>query len=70
MVEEWGGVPTFTTLIFEQIVPHLFEMAMSPSFDISDAVTNTLAGEIAKVLKLVHTKTGPPFITFLAQVPS
>jgi exportin-T len=68
MAEDWGGVPTFNTLLFEQITPRLFEMAMTPTFDTSDAVTNALAGEIAKVLKLIHIKTGPTFITFLAQV--
>lgn len=66
MAEEWGGNPTFNPLLFEHIAPRLFETAAG--LDRTDAMMNTLLGDIAKVQKIIHAKAGAAYITFLAQV--
>jgi len=68
MVEEWGGIETFNSFLFERVVPRLFETPLNPSFDLNDASSNALVLEIAKLLKLITGKTGAAFVTFLGNV--
>lgn len=43
MVEEWSGINDFQKLLYDRIVPRLFEVPLSPSFDLNDASSNAVS---------------------------
>jgi exportin-T len=68
MIEEWGSIATFNTFLYERIVPRLFELVLSPSFDLNDASSNALVIEVVKLQKIIAAKRGVEFQNFLLQV--
>lgn len=72
LIREWygkseAGPPDFDKVVFTVILPACFETIFSAKFDVEDAWTYLVLGEIADCLMLMQSMTGAALAQFLQQ---
>ncbi|SCV74530.1 BQ2448_7559 [Microbotryum intermedium] len=65
LVIEESPVPGFERFLYTSAIPICFQVPLDPTFDLLDAQSFQMMGEIASLLKGLHLKRGDEFVQFM-----